>query len=63
MATIIMEYDGRNAAMKKLVEVFIALGGKVTERKNELEKSIEEVEQGRTYKAKSVKDLMDKINA
>ena len=35
MATITLEYDDRNAGLRKLVEAFVALGGKVKES-NEL---------------------------
>lgn len=62
MATITLEYDARNAAIKKILEAIILLGVKVKVEKSELEKSIEDVERGRTHKAKSVKDLMQKIN-
>lgn len=33
MATATIEYDGRSTAMRKLIELFITLGGKVTEQK------------------------------
>ena len=33
MATVTLQYDGRSAAMKKLIELFVTLGGIVTEQK------------------------------
>ncbi len=31
MATITLEYDGRNIGLKKLIEAFVNLGGRVKE--------------------------------
>lgn len=31
MATITMHYDGRNAAFKQLIQLFLTLGGRVVE--------------------------------
>ena len=33
MATVTLQYDGRSAAMKKLIELFVTLGGIVTDYK------------------------------
>lgn len=33
MATITMHYDGRNAAFKQLIQLFLTLGGRVVEEK------------------------------
>ena len=35
MAIVKLEYDGRNVGLKKLIEAFIALGGKVKEEEEE----------------------------
>ena len=46
MATITLEYDGRNIVFKKLIEAFIALGAtaKVEKKKpNGLDKAIEDM--------------------
>ena len=46
MATVTLQYDGRSAAMKKLIELFVTLGGIVTEwnrdrtKRNKTEKRI-----------------------
>ncbi len=34
MATILLEYDGRNAVFKKMIEVLVSLGAKATPVKN-----------------------------
>jgi hypothetical protein len=34
MAIVKLEYDGRNVGLKKLIEAFIALGGKVKEEED-----------------------------
>lgn len=33
MATITLQYDGRNAALKQLIQLFLTLGGRVVEDK------------------------------
>lgn len=33
MATIKLQYDGRNAAFKQLIQLFLTLGGRVVEEK------------------------------
>lgn len=62
MATYTVTIDGKNAALKKALELIIALGGKVVERDTEcsLDKSIAEYKAGKTYKAKSAHDLIEK---
>ena len=51
--------------MKKLIELFIALGGKVTEqnpskpKKGSLDEAIAEYRSGKTYKAKDAHDLIE----
>ena len=65
MATATIEYDGRSTAMKKLIELFITLGGKVTEqnlskpKKVSLDEAIAEYRSGKTYKAKDAHDLIE----
>lgn len=65
MATATLEYDGRSTAMKKLLELFVALGGKVTEhnssksKKGTLDEAIAEYQSGKTYKAKDAHDLIE----
>lgn len=65
MATATLEYDGRSTAMKKLLELFVALGGKVTEHetskseKGSFDEAIAEYRTGKTYKAKDAHDLIE----
>jgi len=65
MATVILQYDGRSAAMKKLIELFITLGGIVTEqketkqKKGSIDEAIAEYRAGKTYKAKNAHDLIE----
>ena len=65
MATATIEYDGRSTAMRKLLELFITLGGKVTEqsktkpKKGSLDEAIAEYRSGKTYKAKDAHDLIE----
>ena len=65
MAIATIEYDGRSTAMRKLIELFITLGGKVTEqkptksKKGSLDEAIAEYRSGKTYKAKDAHDLIE----
>ena len=65
MATVTLQYDGRSAAMKKLIELFVTLGGIVTEqketksKKGSLDEAIAEYHAGKTYKAKDAHDLIE----
>ena len=63
MATYTVTIDGRNAALKKALELIITLGGKVVENgKKEpsiLEQSLADSKAGKTFKAK---DGYDRIN-
>lgn len=65
MATVILQYDGRSAAMKKLIELFVTLGGIVTEqketkrKKGSIDEAIAEYRAGRTHKAKDAHDLIE----
>lgn len=64
MATITLEYDGRNIVFKKLIEAFIALGATAKvekKRPNGLDKAIEDIEKGRVYQAKNVEDMFEQI--
>ena len=58
MATITLEYDGRNIVFKKLIEAFIALGATA-----KLDKAIEDIEKGRITECKDFDDFLKKINA
>lgn len=66
MATVTIEYDGRNLAFKKLLEVFVAMGAKVKPTKEKLssvEISLKEAKQGKVTKCKDFNDFLEKINA
>ena len=65
MATVTLQYDGRSAAMKKLIELFVTLGGIMTEqketkpKKGSIDEAIAEYRTGKTYKAKDAHDLIE----
>lgn len=64
MATITLKYDAHNSIARKALDLLLSLSLKifvVDEHTDELKKSIEDVEAGKTYKAKDAKDLMRKI--
>ncbi|MCQ2306781.1 MAG: hypothetical protein MJ000_04355 [Bacteroidales bacterium] len=68
MAIVTLEYDGRNSAIKKLIEVIVSLGAKdMTSgyRKNEcgLDKAIREIESGKTIKCEDYDDYLKKIRS
>lgn len=62
MATITLKYDARNSIARKALDLLLSLKiFVVDEHTDELKESIEDVEAGKTYKAKDAKDLMRKI--
>ena len=65
MATITLEYDGRNVGLKKLIEAMIALGATVVQQKGKssksgLEQSMDDIKNGRITTHKSVEDYFKK---
>ncbi len=65
MATITLEYDGRNVGLKKLIEAMIALGATVVQQKGKssksgLEESMDDIKNGRITTHKSVEDYFKK---
>ncbi len=65
MATITLEYDGRNVGLKKLIEAMIALGATVVQQKGKssksgLEESMDDIKNGRITTHKSVEDYFEK---
>lgn len=65
MATITLEYDGRNVGLKKLIEAMIALGATVVQPKGKpsksgLEQSMDDIKNGRVTTHKSVEDYFKK---
>ena len=63
MATVIVQYDARNAAFKHLFQLIIAMGGKITkvEKKSGLDEAMDDLKAGRVHKAKDVNDMMKQI--
>ncbi|MDD3405942.1 MAG: hypothetical protein PHH23_06725 [Paludibacteraceae bacterium] len=64
MATITIEYDARNAGLKKGIELLLALGAKVKQEprmKNGIEKSLEDIKCGRVREIKDTKAYFQKL--
>jgi len=65
MATkVILEFDGRNSAARSIVNMLKTVGLFKVDEQHEIsgiEKSLNDIKEGRVYKAKSVKELMSKI--
>ncbi|MBQ6306097.1 MAG: hypothetical protein IJK78_05995 [Bacteroidales bacterium] len=49
MATLTIKYDGRNPIFKQVLDLFVALGGTISDEKSESSNSmmIEKIRQGR----------------
>ncbi|MBP9994624.1 MAG: hypothetical protein KBT67_06770 [bacterium] len=68
MAIVTLEYDGRNSAIKKLIEVIVSLGAKdmtsgYRKKECELDKAIREIESGKTIKCEDYDDYLKKIRS
>lgn len=67
MASITLEYDGRNTAIKKALDLILYLGARVaqpkTKKKNAVEEALEEVERGEIVEFSSVDDMFNKLEA
>ncbi len=67
MATITLEYDARNATLKKTLDFLVSLGAKVVSqpkvKKCGLDEALEDIKAGRIHKAKNVDDMMKQILA
>jgi hypothetical protein len=65
MASITLEYDGRNVAIKKAIDLILYLGARVKEpkakSKNGLDEALEDIKAGRVFEADSVDDMMKQI--
>ena len=66
MATIILEYDGRNSMINKLIDVVIGLGAKVvtpkkTKKLTDIELSMQEERDGKINAYKTPNDLFKKL--
>lgn len=65
MATITLEYDGRNSMINKLIDVLIGLGAKVSTqpktKKCGLDESLEDIKAGRVREIKDVNAYFKKL--
>ncbi len=67
MATITLKYDARNSIMKSIIDLALKAGAVVVDattpkaKRCGLDEALEDVEQGRIYKAESVEDMMKQI--
>lgn len=65
MATkIILEFDGRNSAARSIINMLKTVGlfkVEETQAQSGIDESLNDIKEGRIYKAKNVKDLMSKI--
>ena len=61
MASVVLEYNPNNIFAKKMLDAMLVSGAFSLEKKpkkSELQKSIEEAEQGKYFVAKNAKDLI-----
>lgn len=68
MTSITLEYDGRNTAIKKALDLILYLGAKVktpkkTKTRNALEEALLEVERGQVVECSSVDDMFNRLEA
>lgn len=64
MATITIEYDATNTVLKKLIEVILSLGAKITEsdpKKSRLQESVMQIEKGELKTYNSVEEMFEKL--
>ena len=61
MATITLEYDGRNRIIKQLIDVLLAVGAKEKKGYAQTMQAIAEFERGETTVCDSFEDYLKKI--
>ena len=61
MARMVIEYDAQNATAKKIIDFILSLGFIKKVPKTELEKAIEEAENGKVTRCTSFADYKEKI--
>ncbi len=65
MASITLEYDGRNMAIKKALDLILYLGARVaqpkTKKTNALDEALLEVEKGEIVKCSGVDDMFNRL--
>ena len=63
MATITLEYDGRNRAIKQLIKVLLTLGAKERKGYTETLQAIDDFRNGNVTVCDSFEDYLKKIHA
>lgn len=63
MATITLEYDGRNSAIKQLIGVLFTLGAKERKGYNETLQAIDDFRNGNVTVCDSFEDYLKQIHA
>lgn len=65
MASITLEYDDRNTAIKKALDLILYLGARVvqpkTKKRNAVEEALLEVEHGELVECSSVEDMFNRL--
>ena len=62
MATVMLEFDGRNKLALKALDFILSLGlFKVKKTTTGIDEAIEDIKKGRVYTAKNVDDMFQKI--
>ncbi len=63
MASITLEYDGRNTAIKKALDLILYLGARVKRptKRNALDEALLEVERGKIVECDSVEDMFNRL--
>ena len=63
MASITLEYDGRNTAIKKALDLILYLGARVKQptKRNALDEALLEVERGKIVECDSVEDMFNRL--
>ena len=63
MASITLEYDGRNTAIKKALDLILYLGARVKQptKRNALDEALLEVERGEIVECNSVEDMFNRL--
>ncbi len=67
MTTITLKYDARNSILKSIIDLAVKAGAIVVDattpkaKRCGLDEALEDVAQGRIYKADSVEDMMKQI--
>lgn len=67
MTSITLEYDGRNIAIKKALDLILYLGARIaqpkTKKKNAVDQALMEVERGEIVECSSIDDMFNRLEA